>query len=406
MLGLVPQGNRQHNPQPPGLGDFYPDLVDERVTSGFAIFHVRYSTNTAPTWERAQPFRMLCHNGEINTIEGNVNLMRARESDLGADWTDADLVRPVIEEDQSDSAKLDNALELLTRGGRDVRHAQAMLVPAVWEGQRAIDPDVRDFYRYHSCLVEPWDGPAGLIFTDGRRVGAALDRNGLRPLRYLVCEDGYVIACSEVGAVRTEGHGAVRRERLGPGQMVCVDPDEGGLQEDTEIKQLLAGRAPYGEWLSRELRPAPASRPVDTVGDDVARRQVAYGYTKEELTSILRPMATEGKEPTSSMGDDTPMPPVAQFHCPVAHYLKQRFAQVTNPPIDHLREHEVMSLRTLLGPRQPIPERACRSRPARGAGLVHALPGRATPDRARSRHPLAGAGGRRDVPGRRRAAGA
>ncbi|HEX2027262.1 MAG TPA: glutamate synthase-related protein [Nitriliruptorales bacterium] len=338
------------------LADFYPDLRDDRFVSAFVIFHSRYSTNTAPTWERAQPFRLICHNGEINTIDGNVNLMRAREGSLGADWVAPELVHPVIEGDQSDSAKLDNALELLLRGGRDVRHSLSMLVPAVWEGQRATEPAVRDFYRYHSCLVEPWDGPAGLIFTDGRRIGAALDRNGLRPLRYLVCEDGYVIACSEVGAVRTAGHGLVRRERLGPGQMVCVDPDEGGLQEDLEIKQWLAGLAPYGEWLRTHLRPGGAGRPVDVVADDVPRRQLAYGYTKEEITSILRPMATEGKEPTSSMGEDTPMPPVAQWHRPVTHYLKQRFAQVTNPPIDHLREHEVMSLRTLLGPRRPILE--------------------------------------------------
>ncbi|MBW3562002.1 MAG: glutamate synthase subunit alpha, partial [Actinobacteria bacterium] len=336
------------------LGAFYPDLADERFSSAFAIFHSRYSTNTAPTWERAQPFRMLCHNGEINTIEGNVNLMRAREGSLGADWIESDLLRPVIESDQSDSAKLDNALELLTRGGRDVRHSLSMLVPAVWEGHRSVDPAVRDFYRYHSCIVEPWDGPAGLVFTDGRRVGATLDRNGLRPLRYLVCDDGYVIASSEVGAVRTDGHGPVRRERLGPGQMVCVDPDEGGLQEDTEIKGWLAELAPYGEWLRSELIPSSAGQPVDVIGDGVELRQLAYGFTKEELTSILRPMATESKEPTSSMGEDTPIPPAAHWHRPVSHYLKQRFAQVTNPPIDHLREHEVMSLRTLLGPRGPI----------------------------------------------------
>ncbi|MDQ4129569.1 MAG: glutamate synthase-related protein, partial [Actinomycetota bacterium] len=230
-----------------------------------------------------------------------------------------------------------------------------MLIPAVWEGSRALDPGVRDFYRYHSCLVEPWDGPAAIIFSDGRRVGAALDRNGLRPLRYLVCEDGYVIASSEVGAVRTDDRGSVRRERLGPGQMVCVDPDEGGLQEDNEIKQLLTTRAPYGQWLLEQMRTSASGQPVEVVSPgDVPRRQAAYGYTKEELTVILRAMATDSKEPTSSMGDDTPIPPVAQWHRPVFHYLKQRFAQVTNPPIDHLREHEVMSLRTLLGPRHPI----------------------------------------------------
>jgi len=336
------------------LDGFYPDLRDERFSSALAIFHSRFSTNTAPTWERAQPFHHLCHNGEINTIEGNVNLMRARQGDLGADWIDAELLDPVIELDQSDSAKLDAALELVVRGGRDVRHGLAMLVPQVWEGVRDVDPDVRDFYRYHACLVEPWDGPAGLVFTDGRRVGAALDRNGLRPLRYLVAEDGYVVASSEVGAVPLEGHGHLRRERLGPGQMLCVDPDEGGLQEDAELKDQLANQQPYGEWLAEHLTQAPAGAPVESVPEDLVRRQVAYGLTKEEVISILRPMATQGKETTSSMGDDTPIEPLAKHRRPVGHYLKQRFAQVTNPPIDHLREHEVMSLRTLLGPRQPL----------------------------------------------------
>ncbi|WP_052667997.1 glutamate synthase-related protein [Nitriliruptor alkaliphilus] len=347
------------------LADFYPDLRDERFTSGLAVFHSRFSTNTAPTWERAQPFRMLCHNGEINTIDGNVNLMRAREGQLttgalsvdGTDWADPVLLPPVIDEDQSDSAKLDAALELLVRGGRDLRHAQAMLVPQVWEGRRDLDPGVRDFYRYHSCLVEPWDGPAGLIFTDGRRVGATLDRNGLRPLRYHVCEDGTVVAASEVGAVRTSlpaQHGQIRRERLGPGQMLCVDPDEGGLQEDAEIKQRLADTAPYGAWLAANLRPVHAGHPVGSAPRDLRQRQLAYGVTKEEVTSILRPMATQGKEATSSMGDDTPIEPLAHVIRPVAHLLKQRFAQVTNPPIDHHRENEVMSLRTLLGPRQPL----------------------------------------------------
>ncbi len=351
------------------LDAFYPDLRDERFTSAIAVFHSRFSTNTTPTWERAQPFRMLCHNGEINTIDGNVNLMRAREGDLGpgnlsvdgADWIDAELIHPVIDLEQSDSAKLDAALELLVRGGRDLRHSQSMLVPQVWEGARDLEPEIRDFYRYHSCLIEPWDGPAGLIFTDGLRVGAALDRNGLRPLRYHVCEDGLVVASSEVGAVtvslptdHAEHHGRIRRERLGPGQMLCVDPAEGGLQEDREIKLRLGRRAPYGTWLSEHLKPVKAGQPIEGAPADLQQRQLAYGVTKEEIISILRPMATQGKETTSSMGDDTPIEPLAHYHRPVAHYLKQRFAQVTNPPIDHLRENEVMSLRTLLGPRQPI----------------------------------------------------
>jgi glutamate synthase domain-containing protein 2/glutamate synthase domain-containing protein 1/glutamate synthase domain-containing protein 3 len=351
------------------LDVFYPDLQDERFTSSLAIFHSRFSTNTTPTWERAQPFRMMCHNGEINTIEGNVALMRAREGELGPgalsidgeDWVDPALMTPIIDLDQSDSAKLDGALELLVRGGRDIRHAQAMLVPQVWEGARDVDPAIRDFYRYHSGLMEPWDGPAGLIFTDGRRVGAALDRNGLRPLRYHVCEDGTIVAASEVGAVTTtlptddpSHHGKTRRERLGPGQMLCVDPAEGGLQEDREIKIRLAQRAPYGAWLEANLTQVRAGHPVEGAPEDLKQRQVAFGITKEEIISILRPMATQGKETTSSMGDDTPIEPLSRVRRPVSHLLKQRFAQVTNPPIDHNREHEVMSLRTLLGPRQPL----------------------------------------------------
>ena len=349
------------------LGGFYPDLLDERFVSSLAIFHSRFSTNTMPTWQRAQPFRMLCHNGEINTIEGNANLMQAREGQLvegalsidGADWVDPSLLPPVIDVDQSDSAKLDAALELLVNGGRDVRHAQAMLVPQAWQNSNAIPADIRDFYRYHACLVEPWDGPAALIFTDGVRVGAALDRNGLRPLRYHVRSDGLVLAASEVGAMRVELPEAaegvtVRRGRLGPGQMLCVDPDAGGLQDDRTIKHALAARAPYGDWIREHLIEGATGQSVEHVGDDLVRRQLAYGFTKEEVTSVLRPMATTGKEAVSSMGDDTPIEVLSLVHRPVSHLLKQRFAQVTNPPIDHLREREVMSIRTRLGRRAPL----------------------------------------------------
>jgi glutamate synthase domain-containing protein 2/glutamate synthase domain-containing protein 1/glutamate synthase domain-containing protein 3 len=349
------------------LGAFYPDLTDERFVSALAVFHSRFSTNTTPTWQRAQPFRLLCHNGEINTIEGNANLMQAREGELeegalavdGVDWIAPDLLTPIIDMDQSDSAKLDAAMELLINGGRDIRHAQAMLVPQVWQNSRSVAPDIRDFYRYHACLIEPWDGPAALIFTDGVRVGAALDRNGLRPLRYHVRTDGLVIAASEIGAVRVvlPVGGApvrVRRGRLGPGQMLCVDPTEGGLQEDREIKHRLAAQAPYGEWIAAGLIEVPTGQPVEQVGHDLVRRQLAYGFTKEEITSVLRPMATQGKEAVSSMGDDTPIEALSLVHRPVSHLLKQRFAQVTNPPIDHLREREVMSIRTRLGRRAPI----------------------------------------------------
>ncbi|MDP8971039.1 MAG: glutamate synthase-related protein, partial [Actinomycetota bacterium] len=341
------------------LVDFYGDLADPRVSGWFTIFHQRYSTNTLPTWARAQPFRFLCHNGEINTIAGNGNLMRARVGRLGADWPElaADgeqLLQPLIDEDNSDSARLDNVLELLVRGGRELDHAMTMLIPPVWEGRRDLHPAVRDFYRYHAALTEPWDGPAGVVFTDGTRVAAALDRNGLRPLRYAACEDGVVFAASEVGAVRVAERGKVRRERLGPGQMLLVDPAAGGLLEDDRIKRRLAARRPYGEWIRRHQRTVTPGQPVGQAGADLLARQVAAGFSKEEQTSVLRPMANDGKEPVSSMGDDTPLAVLADRPRTVYHYLKQRFAQVTNPPIDHLREWQVMSVRTQLGPRRPI----------------------------------------------------
>ena len=331
------------------LAAFYPDLRDQRFIAPFGIFHQRYSTNTAPSWERAQPFRMLCHNGEINTIQGNVNRMRAREGRLGAgQWADEALLAPVIDERGSDSAMLDNALELLVRAGRDIRQSLAMLVPEAWEGFD-VDPAVRDFYRYHACLMEPWDGPAGLVFTDGTRVGAVLDRNGLRPLRYAVCEDGLIACASEAGAVDVSGHGRVRRGKLGPGEMLCVDPERGGLEENDAIKTRLAAQEPYGRWLDDKLQSLDAGEPDEAVMSDLVARQAAFGYTKEEFTYVLRPMATQGKEPIFSMGDDTALSVLAQPPRLLYSYFKQRFAQVTNPPIDHLRERLVMSLRSYLG---------------------------------------------------------
>jgi glutamate synthase domain-containing protein 2/glutamate synthase domain-containing protein 1/glutamate synthase domain-containing protein 3 len=340
------------------LAAFYSDLGDPDVVAPFVIFHQRYSTNTLPTWERAQPFRLLCHNGEINTIDGNVNLMRARTGNLGADWPELGdegeaVLEPLIDELASDSAKLDTAVELLLRGGRSVDHAMAMLIPQVWEGSSDLPPSVRDFYRYHAALVEPWDGPAGLVFSDGTRVGATLDRNGLRPLRYLVCDDGLVVCGSEVGAVRTVGRGGVRRERLGPGEMLLVDPER-GLVENAALKDALASRRPYGEWLHIHQRQIDAGQPVDHAPEDLLARQIQAGFSKEEQTTVLRPLANDGKEPVSSMGDDTPLAVLSEHSRMVHHYLKQRFAQVTNPPIDHLREFKVMSLRTQLGPRAAL----------------------------------------------------
>jgi glutamate synthase domain-containing protein 2/glutamate synthase domain-containing protein 1/glutamate synthase domain-containing protein 3 len=341
-----------------GLSGFYPDLAAADFDAPLCVFHSRFSTNTTPAWERAQPFRYLCHNGEINTLRGNEHRMTARgrlgTTDVGLG--PEELFSPLLDPDDSDSGKLDTAVELLLRGGRDVRHAVAMLVPEAWEGSRDLPAEVRDFFRYHACLAEPWDGPAGLIFTDGRRVGAALDRNGLRPLRFQVCDDGFVVCASEVGAVPVAGHGKVRRGRLGPGQMVCVDPERGGFLTNAAIKGSLARRAPYSRWAYDGLRRFPIGSPLSELADevDITRAQVAFGVNKEEVAMVLKPMATDAKEPTFSMGDDTPFAAVANRPRLVHHFLRQRFAQVTNPPIDHLRERLVMSLRTCLGPRQPL----------------------------------------------------
>ncbi|HVE45427.1 MAG TPA: glutamate synthase large subunit [Acidimicrobiales bacterium] len=339
------------------LSEFFLDLADERFAAPFAVFHQRFSTNTLPTWERAQPFRTLCHNGEINAIAGNVNRMRARSvlGTVAAGLGPEELFHPVLADGESDSGQLDSAVELLVRGGRDIRHAVSMLVPEAWEGARDLDPAVQGFFRYHACLVEPWDGPAGLIFTDGLGVGAALDRNGLRPLRYAICDDGLVVCCSEAGAVDVSGHGSVRRGRLGPGEMLFVDPSRGVIL-DRECKERLAAGGPYSRWAADGLRKVSNGRPVQEPPepDELARRQAAHGYTTEELRMVLKPMTTDAKEPVFSMGDDTPLPLMADRPRPIHHYLKQRFAQVTNPPIDHLRERLVMSLRTLIGPRRPL----------------------------------------------------
>jgi glutamate synthase (ferredoxin) len=331
------------------LAAFYADLRDPALAVPFGVFHQRFSTNTAPSWERAQPFRLLCHNGEINAIQGNVNWMRAREGRLGSD--DDALLAPVVDPRGSDSAMLDNVLELLVRGGRDVRHSLAMLVPEAWEDDAELDPAVRDFYRYHSGLCEPWDGPAALVFTDGRVVGAALDRNGLRPLRFAVGGD-FVVCASEAGVMDLPV-GPVRRGRLGPGEMIAVDPER-GLEENAALKRRLAARAPYGCWLERGLVRGSCGRPVEPPADDLTARQAAFGYTQEDLRAMLRPTAAHAHEPTSSMGDDTALAPLAGRARPLYSYFHQRFAQVTNPPIDHLRERFVFSLRTVLGGRAPI----------------------------------------------------
>ncbi|HEV2757365.1 MAG TPA: glutamate synthase large subunit [Actinomycetota bacterium] len=334
------------------LASFYPDLADEGCSAWFALFHQRYSTNTASTWDRAQPFRMLAHNGEINTIRGNLAAMSARESAARRDGDD-DGAGPYVEGTSSDSGILDGALELLVRGGRPLMHAAAMLVPPAWENDPAQDDSVRAFFRYHAALMEPWDGPAALVLSDGLSVGATLDRNGLRPLRVAICEDGLVACASEAGAVDTSGHGCVTRRRLGPGQSLVVDRQQ-GLLLDEDVKRGLAASAGYARLADATIERVSRGTPVPAPPGAVLPHQVAAGFTKEEMTVVLRPMATTGSEPVSSMGDDTAQPPLATYRRPVFSYLKQRFAQVTNPPLDHLRESHVMSLTTLLGPRVPL----------------------------------------------------
>ena len=333
------------------LDAFYPDLLDPALEVPFGVFHQRFATNTDPSWERAQPFRLLCHNGEINAIRGNVNWMRARAGTIGAPFSG-----PLLDETSSDSGMLDNALELLVRGGRDVAHALAMLVPPAWQEDAELDGAVRDFYRYHAGLCEPWDGPAGVVFTDGRVVGAALDRNGLRPLRYVV--GGDLVGCaSEAGVFDLPDGVPVRRGRLGPGELLVLDPEH-GLLEGADLKRRLAARRPYGQWLEDWRRPGTTGVPASPPGEELAARHVLFGYTREELAVIVRPSAAHAHEPTSSMGDDTALPPLAGRARPLPSYFRQRFAQVTNPAIDHIRERFTMSLGTLLGARGPLLDEA------------------------------------------------
>lgn len=336
------------------LANFYADLRDPLYESALALFHQRYSTNTFPNWERAQPFRLLCHNGEINTLQGNIAWMRAREPYLGSKlWSDPKTLLPVIDPDTSDSGMLDNALELLMLSGRDLPHAQLMLMPEAWENVPDISPDWKAFYRYHSALTEPWDGPAAIAYSDGRVAGMALDRNGLRPARYLLTDDGLVVASSEAGAFEIDPGRVIEKGKLGPGQCIVADLKLGRLVHNDEVKDLYAAHQPYQQWLDAEMKTLSAhiASPFKGEGVSVTRQQALFGYTDEELGVVLKPMATGGAEPTGSMGDDTPPAALSEFERPLYHYFKQRFAEVTNPPLDSLRETLVMSLRVLLGAR-------------------------------------------------------
>ncbi len=333
---------------------FYADLTDPRYTTSFALFHQRYCTNTFPSWRLAQPFHYLAHNGEINTVQGNRLWMAARETAfLHQHWPEAlAWLRPIIQPEGSDSTSLDNATELLRHTGSDLLKSLAVLVPEAWENRADLAPDLRAFYAAHAPIMAPWDGPAALVFSDGQVVGAKLDRNGLRPLRYCVTDDGLLVVASEVGVIDAEAHVAVRKGRLGPGQMIAVDLARGLLLTDDAIKATLALSRPYAAWVSRYyLTVAPLSTPPLPLPSDLMEMQARFGYSHEDIEVIMRPMVAGEGEAVWSMGDDTPLAVLSRQPRLLAAYFKQRFAQVTNPPIDSLRERDTMSLTTYLGPR-------------------------------------------------------
>ena len=335
---------------------FYPDLMDERFESAFAIYHQRYSTNTFPQWWLAQPFRMLAHNGEINTLKGNTNWMKSHEIRMASSAFGplADDIKPIIPGGASDSAALDAVFEVLVRAGRDAPMAKTMLVPESWSNQaKELPKKWRDMYSYCNSIMEPWDGPAALAMTDGRWVCAGLDRNGLRPMRYVVTGDGLLIAGSEVGMVPTDESTIREKGALGPGQLLAVDMEEGRLFHDKEIKNKLAESQPFGDWVSRitdlDKVLSKVTEKAMFSGNELRKRQIAAGYSIEEIEQILAPMVEDAKETLASMGDDTPSAVLSKKYRPLSHYFRQNFSQVTNPPIDSLREYRVMSLKTRFG---------------------------------------------------------
>src|SRR5215218_2042306 len=333
----------------------FPELLDERTSSALAVVHSRFSTNTFPAWVLAHPYRMIAHNGEINTVMGNRNWMRAREALLASDVIGGDLERlfPICTPDASDSASFDEVVELLHLGGRSLPHAMLMMIPEAWENNEDMDQARRDFYAFHSCLMEPWDGPAGVVFTDGTVVGGVLDRNGLRPGRFWVTDDGLVVLASEAGVLDIPQDKIIQKGRLQPGRMFLVDLDKHRIVSDEEIKAELAAAAPYGEWLIGGrilLSDLPDREHVVHTHASVTRRQQVFGYTEEELRLILAPMASAGIEPLGSMGTDTPLAALSDKPRLLFDYFSQLFAQVTNPPLDAIREELVTSLYNTIGP--------------------------------------------------------
>ena len=344
----------------PQIPAYYRDLADPAVKSALCLVHSRFSTNTFPSWKLAHPYRYLAHNGEINTLCGNRNWMRARSRTLSSDLFGEDLPKifPLVSDTASDSATIDNALQFLVQGGRSLAHSVVMLIPEAWNKDIRMDPDKRGFYEYHSCLMEPWDGPASIAFTDGTRIGAVLDRNGLRPSRYVVTKENLVVMASEVGVLDLPEERILYKGRLQPGRMFLVDTEQGRIIDDSELKQALTTRKPYREWVEAnrielsQLPPAPAGR--EPVVEDLLIQQQAFGYTVEDLRLLMAPMARNGEEAVGSMGTDTPLAVLSNKSPLLYNYFKQLFAQVTNPPIDSIREEMVMSVESYIGSEQNL----------------------------------------------------
>ena len=350
------------------IESMYPDVTDPDVESALALVHQRFSTNTFPSWPLAHPYRYVAHNGEINTLRGNINWMRAREALCRSARFGDELwkVLPVTRDGLSDSATFDNVLEFLVMSGRSLPHAILMMIPEPWQKHESMSPERRAFYEYHSALMEPWDGPASIAFTDGTVIGAILDRNGLRPSRYYVTKDGLVVMASEVGVLDIPPENVLIKERLHPGRIFLVDTSKGRIVDDEEIKAELAAEHPYADWLrDNTVRLDDLPRPGAPKSDHktVLQRQIAFGYTHEDIRILLAPMATKGEEALGSMGTDTALAVLSNRPRPLYDYFKQLFAQVTNPPLDQIREELVTSMESTVGPEgnllEPVPE-SCR----------------------------------------------
>ncbi|HVL09553.1 MAG TPA: glutamate synthase central domain-containing protein, partial [Burkholderiaceae bacterium] len=346
------------------VGRYYRDLADPRTVSALALVHQRFSTNTFPAWELAHPYRLVAHNGEINTVKGNVNWVNARTGAISSPVLGADLEKlwPLIYPGQSDTASFDNCLELLTMAGYPLAHAMMMMIPEAWEQHTLMDDNRRAFYEYHAAMMEPWDGPAAIAFTDGRQIGATLDRNGLRPARYYVTDDDYVVMASEAGVLPFPESKIVTKWRLQPGKMFLIDMEQGRIIDDKELKDNLANAKPYKSWVDAvrikldELEPMPDDLAAQdllmrTPAARLLDRQQAFGFTQEDIKFLMAPMAIAGEEATGSMGNDSPLAVLSNKNKTLYHYFKQLFAQVTNPPIDPIRENMVMSLVSFVGPK-------------------------------------------------------